>query len=153
MIHSSLLRSLGTGKPSSISSVGHHPLPSLDSTSNPSWGTRTHRRRTSHPAVELLPTPHGEQELPTPWNLLHPEEGLPTPHGEQEHLMPALAENLAFASNPSWGTRPPSSPSSWVSPAPFQPLLGNNNTPPHRQITSSNPRHSSHSRTPPTPST
>src|SRR3546814_7034533 len=72
MIHASLLRSLGTGKPSSISSVGHHPLPSLDSTSNPSWGTRTHRRRTSHPAVELLPTPHGEQELPTPWNLLHP---------------------------------------------------------------------------------
>src|SRR3546814_477652 len=61
MIHASLLRSLGTGKPSSISSVGHHPLPSPDSTSNPSWGTRTHRRRTSHPAVELLPTPRSEE--------------------------------------------------------------------------------------------
>src|SRR3546814_9198446 len=105
MIHASLLRSLGTGKPSSISSVGHHPLPSLDSTSNPSWGTRTHRRRTSHPAVELLPTPHGEQELPKPWNLLHPEEGLPTPHGEQEQLKQDMAEIHALFPNPYGGPR------------------------------------------------
>src|SRR3546814_13407508 len=82
---------------------------------------------TSHPAVELLPTPPGEQELPTPWKLLHPAGGPPTPHGEQEHLMPALAENLAFASNPSWGTRTHSSRSSWVSTAAFQPLMGNKN--------------------------
>src|SRR3546814_12366227 len=41
--------------------------------------------------------------------------------------MPALAESLAFASNPSWGTRTHSSRSSWVSTAAFQPLMGNKN--------------------------
>src|SRR3546814_10700382 len=41
--------------------------------------------------------------------------------------MPALAESLAFASNPSWGTRTHSSRASWVSTAAFQPLMGNKN--------------------------